>query len=178
MQSQSSTNDPGRNSRHLAASHAPRATRDTEMVLVFRLSGEAFALSVNAVFEILDPISSTRVPNAPDFVRDLINVRGTIAPLLDLRRRLQMPPPQTESMTRIIVLELPVAGKPTRLAILADAVSEVIEVGSAGFEPIPELGARWPESFVRGVCTHRGDLVVMLEPETLFAPDGSAPRHS
>lgn len=162
-----------------AATTAPgHHPRNTEMLLIFRLSGEAFALSVNSVFEILDAIPATRVPNAPDYVRDLINVRGTIAPLLDLRRRLNMPRPEREAGNRIIVLELPVAGQATRLAILADGVDEVIEVDSSCFEPIPELGARWPEAFIRGVCTHRGTLVVMLEPETLFAPDGLAPLHT
>jgi len=150
---------------------APSAhqARSTEMLLIFRLSGEAFALSVNAVFEILDAIPATRVPSAPDFVRDLINVRGTIAPLLDLRRRLNIPSNHRKACDRIIVLELPVGGQPTRLAILADSVDEVIEVDSGSFEPIPELGARWPEAFIRGVCTHRDDLVVLLDPDTLFA---------
>jgi len=165
---QPSPKDVAKLSRH------PRAQ---EMLLVFRLSGEAFALSVNTVFEILDSIPATRVPNAPYYVRDLINVRGTIAPMLDLRRRLQMPNPDDARPARIIVLELPVSGQPTRLAILADSVEEVIEIDPGAFEPIPELGTRWPEAFIRGVCTHRDNLVVLLEPDTLFAPDTPAPNH-
>lgn len=164
--------------RGAGAQAGQNPVRDTEMLLIFRISGEAFALSVNAVFEILDAMPATRVPNAPEFVSDLINVRGTIAPLINLRRRLNMPQAGQGSGSRVIVLELPVAGQPTRLAILADGVDEVIEVASGSFEPIPELGARWPEAFIRGVCTHRDRLVVMLEPETLFAPDGLVPLNT
>ncbi len=152
---------------------------EPEMLLIFQLSGEFFALPVNAVFEILDAIPATRVPNAPDHVRELINVRGSIVPLLDIRRRLQMPCSGKTRPVWIIVLELSVAGQPTRLAILVDSVEEVIEVDGANFEPIPELGARWPETFIRGVCTHRGSLVVLLDPETLFVPaDDDLPVHS
>ena len=163
----------------MSAHQAPTADADVAsasetaegMLLIFRLSGEAFALPVNGVFEILDPIPTTRVPGAPEFACDLINVRGSIAPLFDLRKRLGMPEARLGASTRFIVLELPVAGEPTRLAIEADSVDEVIEPDPGSFEPIPELGARWPERFIRGICTHEGQLVVLLEAEALFAPE-------
>lgn len=144
------------------------------MLLIFRLSGEAFGLPVSGVYEILDPIAATRVPGAPEYACALINVRGSIAPLFDLRKRLGMPEARPGAATRFIVLELPVAGEPTRLAIAADSVDQVIEADPGSFEPIPELGARWPERFIRGICTHDGQLVVLLAPDTVFEPDQPA----
>lgn len=152
-----------------------------EMVLIFRLSGEAFAISVSVVHEILDPIPVTRVPTAPAFAPGLINVRGAIAPLIDVRQRLRMPPAAPNAEARVIVLELPVAGAPTRLAILADAVEEVIEADLAALEAVPELGARWPDQYVQGVARRGDGLVILLDTETLFradAPSGERPHHA
>ena len=149
----------------------PAAAPSREMVLVFRLMGEAFALSVSCVHEILDPIPRTVVPNAPAFAPALVNVRGAIVPLIDIRCRLDMPAAPDGAPSRLIALELPVAGVPTRLAIVCDSVEEVIEADTAALEAVPNLGARWPEIFVKGVVRHGGELVILLETETLFRPE-------
>ncbi|MDO9638355.1 MAG: chemotaxis protein CheW [Pseudotabrizicola sp.] len=141
------------------------------MMLIFRLSGDVFALPVGEVHEILDPMPVTPVPGAPAFAPALINVRGAIAPLIDIRQRLRMPAVPPDDNARIIVLELPLNGAPTRLAIMADAVEEVIETDRAALKPVPELGARWPEQYVTGVARHGEALVILLDTETLFRPD-------
>ena len=159
---------------------APAANDDLshQTLLVFALSGESFALPVSTIHEVIDPLPVTPVPNAPSHAPGLINVRGIVTPLVDVRLRLRMPErPRTGTRRpgRIIVLELPVAGTMTRVAIRADAVHEVIETQSADLETLPDLGARWPAQFVKGVARHDGALVVLLEPETLFAPDADRP---
>lgn len=156
-------------SRSLAA--PPRVEAEPEMLLIFRLSGEVFAISVSYVHEILDPMPRTEVPNAPAFAPALINVRGAVAPLIDIRQRLRMPPSAAGDDARVIVLELPVNGAPTKLALTADTVDEVIEADLAALETIPDLGARWPELYVKGVARHADDLVILLDAETLFRPD-------
>jgi len=149
----------------------PQTTARPDMMLIFRLSGEAFAIPVGCVHEILDPIPMAPVPNAPAFAPALVNVRGTIAPLIDIRQRLRMPAATPGPAARLIVLELPVLGTSTRLAILGDAVEEVIEVDLAALEPVPDLGARWPEQYVQGIARHGDGLVILLNPQTLFQPD-------
>lgn len=144
---------------------------NSEMVLIFRLSEEAFAISVTHVHEILDPIPTTVVPNASEFAPALVNVRGAIVPLVDIRYRLQMPAAPCLPSSRLIVLELPVADIPIKLAIMTDAVEEVIETDLSVLEIIPELGARWPQSYVKGVVRRCGDLAVLLDTENLFRPD-------
>lgn len=154
----------------------PAAAQRREMILIFRLMGEAFALSVGCVHEILDPIPATTVPNAPVFAPALVNVRGAIVPLIDIRKRLDMPSATSGAPSRMIVLELPVSGVPTRLAIVCDAVEEVIEADTAALEAVPSLGARWPEIYVKGAVRHAGDLVILLETETLFRPEPERPQ--
>lgn len=156
-------------------SPAPNRAAAPEMVLIFRLSGEAFAISVSWVHEILDPIPMTTVPNAAAYVPALVNVRGAIVPLIDIRHRLRMPPVTPGPASRLVVLELPVAGVPTRLAIMTDAVEEVTETGLEALEPVPDLGARWPEHYVRGVVRIGDDLAILLETENLFCPDAERP---
>lgn len=154
---------------------AESRTGQSEMVLIFRLSGEAFAISVRRVHEILDPIPVTVVPNATDFAPALVNVRGAIVPLIDIRHRLRMPAAFPGSTARLVVLELPVAGVPTRLAIMTDAVEEVVETNLASLETIPDLGARWPEQYVQGVARIGDGLAVLLNTDNLFCPDAERP---
>ncbi len=156
----------------IASATAPvRAASEPEMLLIFRLSGETFALSVNCVHEILDPMPRTEVPNASAFAPALINVRGAVAPLIDIRHRLRMTPLAASQDARVIVLELPVNGAPTKIAMMADSVEEVIEADLAALEAIPDLGARWPEIYVKGVARHGRGLVILLDTETLFRPE-------
>ncbi|MBD1206528.1 MAG: chemotaxis protein CheW [Rhodobacteraceae bacterium] len=144
-------------------------------LLVFGLAGETFALPVTTIHEVIDPLPVTPVPNAAPHAPGLINVRGIVTPMLDVRLRLRMPPAATAEATRFIVLELLVSGIRSRIAIEADAVREVVEVDPTRLEPVPELGARWPAAFVRGVARHDDMLVVLLDPDTLFAPDADRP---
>lgn len=147
-----------------------------QTLLVFGLSGENFALPVTTIHEVIDPLPITLVPNATPHAPGLINVRGIVTPVVDVRLRMpEAPATATRPSGRIIVLEMPVGGVMTRLAIRADAVHEVIEAQSAQLEMLPDLGARWPAQFVKGVARHDGALVVLLEPETLFAPDSDRP---
>lgn len=152
---------------------AKAAASGRETLLVFRLAGEAFALPVLCVHEIIDPIRVTRVPHAPAWAPGLVNVRGAVIPLIDMRRRLRMPPAEAGAEARMIVVEIDLAGAPARLALGADAVEEVLEADTTALRPLPELGARWPEAFIRGVAPRGEGVVVLLDPEPLFRSDAA-----
>lgn len=139
------------------------------MMLVFRINGQNFALPVHMVHEIIDPIAATHLPHAPEHAPALINVRGAIVPLIDIRKRLSLSDDR-QGAGRLIVLELPVTGTPTRLAIETDAVESVLDLPIDETEPIPDLGARWPHEFVRGISRSDCGLVVLLAADTLFRP--------
>ncbi len=159
---------------HAAAPTAARpAAADAGILLVFRLEGEAFGLSVDPVHEILDLPEITPVPNAGPFAPGLVNVRGVVVPVLDIRHRLRMPAGAPGPAARIIVLEHEIDGAACRLAFVADAVEDVVEADAATLDRMPEIGARWPPACIAGAIRHDSDLVVLLEPAALFAPEAA-----
>ncbi|WP_299815492.1 chemotaxis protein CheW [uncultured Jannaschia sp.] len=145
-------------------------TTDAAMALTFSLDGETFAIPVEHVSEIIDPLPVTRAPNADPFAPGLINVRGAIAPFVDLRHRLGMGPAAIKDQSRVLVLDLAVAGEATKVAMLADNVDDITETAMADIEPVPELGIRWPTDLIRGVVKKNGALVILLDVGAAFAP--------
>lgn len=150
-----------------------------QTLLTFRLQGELFALPVERVHEIIDPLPMTRVPRAPELAPGLINVRGSVVPVVDVRRRLEMPPATPGEESRMVVLDVEIEQTVTKLAIVADGVDKVIEIEASEIEAVPEIGLRWPARFLAGVAQRAGDLIVLLRPETAFdpAPARSAGAH-
>ncbi|SFG07157.1 purine-binding chemotaxis protein CheW [Palleronia marisminoris] len=143
---------------------------ETQMVLTFALDGETFAIPVGHVDEIIDPLPITRAPNADAFAPGLINVRGAIAPFVDLRHRLGMRPAEVQEASRVLVLDLVVGGEATKVAMLADDVADITETAVADLEAVPELGVRWPIDLIRGVAKKDGALVIVLDVDAAFAP--------
>lgn len=141
-----------------------------EMALTFTLDGETFAIPVAHVDEIIDPLPVTRAPCADPFAPGLINVRGAIAPFVDLRQRLGMKPAVIKETSRVLVLDLSVAGEATTVAMLADEVDDITDTPMADLEAVPELGVRWPVHLIRGVAKKNDALVIVLDVETAFAP--------
>lgn len=156
------TTDPGR------LAMLPGTGRMT--ILTFRLMGEIFALAVERVHEIIDPLPVTRVPRTDPFVPGLINVRGSVVPVADLRHRLGMPPSETTEHSRMVVLDVLIEDTPTKIAIVADAVDQVSEVDGSRIEPVPEIGMRFPARFLAGVAKRDGELIILLRVETVFEP--------
>ncbi|WP_371036834.1 MULTISPECIES: chemotaxis protein CheW [unclassified Rhodosalinus] len=144
-------------------------------LLVFHLAGERFALPVTTVAEVIDPVPATPVPHAAPHARLLVNVRGVITPVIDIRRRLRIPASAEAPATlRLVVIEVTLPVGPQRLAIEADAVENVLEVDTGALEPLPELGSRWPASLVKGVCRDAQGVVILLSPDAVFDPDTEA----
>lgn len=137
-------------------------------VVTFHLSGEVLAVPTAYLREVLEPVDMTRVPGAPDFTTHLINVRGTVVPLADLRVPLKMPRGPFTEGARIIVLELPLAGQNAVVGIFADSVHEVTILSPDGFEDIPAVGTRWPPRFVQGVGRWEGAFVTIPNLEAIF----------
>lgn len=130
-------------------------------VLTLGIGGETFAIEAAAVREILDLVPVTDVPGARAFVRGVVNVRGRIVPLADLRVQFGMPATPPTADTRIIVLELELEGEATPVGILADRVHEVTQLATAALESAPRIGMRWRPEFIRGVGM-RGNALVIL----------------
>ena len=140
-------------------------------MLTLQLSGEAFALDAVIVSEILDLVPITRVPDAPAHATGLINVRGKVVPLVDLRRLFGMEPSLHTIDTRIIVIDIPISGQPTTVGILADKVHEVTAIVGESIEAAPRVGMKWRPEFIRGIGRRNEDFLIILDIERIFASD-------
>ena len=140
--------------------------------LTIRLQDEMFALEATHVREILDPVPITRVPNAGDFVGGLINVRGSVVPLADLRVSFGMDRPPPDADTRIVVMEIDLDGEPLVAGILADKVYDVTDITAASIEEAPSVGMRWPAEFVRGIGRRDDDFVIIPDMNRIIRAEG------
>ncbi|MEO0621809.1 MAG: chemotaxis protein CheW [Pseudomonadota bacterium] len=147
-------------------------------ILTFRLMGEIFALAVERVHEIIDPLPVTLVPRTDPFVPGLINVRGSVVPVADLRQRLDMPPAEATEHSRMVVLDVLIEDTPTKVALVADSVDQVSEVDGSRIEPVPEIGMRFPPRFLAGVAKRDGELIILLRVETVFEPPQGRQPHA
>lgn len=136
--------------------------------LTIALGEDLFGIKVALVHEVLDPPAMTRVPNAPAFAPGLVNVRGNVLPLIDLRNRFGMEPTEDTESTRLIVSEVASAGETFHVGIKTDAVFEVIHVRPGEVEAMPEYGTRWPSRYLDGVVRQDGRFVVLLDVEQLL----------
>jgi purine-binding chemotaxis protein CheW len=143
-------------------------------VLTLGLGGEIFALEATHVREILDVVSITQVPNSRPFVNGLINVRGKVVPLADLRLKFGMEQKPPSIDTRIVVIEIELDGDPVTIGILADKVYEVTEIAAASLEETPRIGMRWRPEFIRCIGKRGTDFIVVLDIERVFS---DTPQH-
>lgn len=140
-------------------------------ILTFGMGGEAFAISAIIVSEILDMVPVTIVPNAPPFAPGLINVRGKVVPLVDLRVRLGMPCAGHTIDTRIVVIESEVDGESTIIGILAEKVFEVAEIDLTTIEQTPKVGMRWRAEYIQGIGRRGDDFLIVLDIDRILAAD-------
>ena len=129
--------------------------------LMLGLAGEVFAIDAKQVREILDPIPVTRVPGAKPYVANLINVRGKVIPLADLRLRFGMPPAAITSDSRFIVLEIDLGGDATTIGIVADKVYEVTELDASTLQKTPPVGMHWQPEFIAGIAKWKDEFIVL-----------------
>jgi purine-binding chemotaxis protein CheW len=144
--------------------------------LTIRLEDELFAVEASRVREILDLVPITEVPNAPPFVGGLINVRGRVVPLADLRVMFGMNRPEPDEDTRIVVMEVDIDGEATIAGILADKVHDVTDIEAASIEEAPKVGMRWRPEYVKGIGKRNGGFIIIPDMERIFEiPDGRTP---
>lgn len=145
--------------------------------LTLRLEDELFAIEAQSVREILDLVPITEVPNAPPFARGLINVRGRVVPLADLKVAFGMHRAEQDQDTRIVVIETEIDGEPTVVGVLADKVYDVTDIEEAAIQEAPRVGMRWRAEFVKGIGKRNGNFIVIPDLGRIFETKGgrSAP---
>jgi purine-binding chemotaxis protein CheW len=139
--------------------------------LTFRLGEEVFALEIAQVREVLDFTAITRVPRMPEFMRGVINLRGSVVPVVDLRLKFGMAATERTVNTCIIIAEVVIEGERTLLGALADSVQEVIDLEAGQIEPPPRLGTSINAQFIRGMGKRDERFVIILDVDRVFSND-------
>lgn len=144
---------------------------ETTQFLTFRLDEETFAVDVGKVREILDFTSVTKVPQSPDFMRGVINLRGSVVPVVDLRLKFGMSRTENTVNTCVIVMEINLGGETTVVGSLADSVQEVTDLEPDQIEPAPRIGTRLRTEFIRGMGKHDEQFIIILDIDKVFDED-------
>ena len=147
------------------------ATAEPVQYLTFTLDGETFATEISQVREVLEYSHVTRVPRTPEFMRGVINLRGNVVPVVDLRLQFGMPAVEPTIDTCIVIVEVAIDDQPTVLGALADSVQEVIELRDDQQEPAPRLGTRIDTDFIQAMGRHDDRFVIILDMDRVFSVD-------
>jgi purine-binding chemotaxis protein CheW len=141
---------------------------DAMQVVMIGLGEEKFALDAGLVREIIDPVPVTKVAGARAFVPSVINVRGNVIPLADLRIRFGMPQLDDSADTRIVVIELQLDGEPVLVGVTADKVYEVTEISQTDVQQTPRVGMHWKPEFIRFIAKWREEFVIVPNMERIL----------
>uniref|UniRef100_A0A831UCI0 Chemotaxis protein CheW n=1 Tax=Geobacter metallireducens TaxID=28232 RepID=A0A831UCI0_GEOME len=144
---------------------------ESRQYLTFSLADEIFAVDVATVREILEFTTITKVPQTPEFMRGVINLRGSVVPVMDMRLKFGLAETERTVNTCIIVVEIAVGDETLVLGMLADSVQEVFELEPENIEPAPRIGMKLDTSFIRGMGKHGDTFIIILDIDRVFSAD-------
>lgn len=141
----------------------------TKTYLTFTLAEEQYAVEVYEVKEVLEFTKITKVPRTQDYMRGVINLRGSVVPVIDLRRKFGMGETEKSVDTSIVVLEIQMNGETVTVGTLADSVQEVVNIDTSQIEPAPQIGTRINTSFIEGIGKLEDQFVIILDIDRIFS---------
>ncbi len=144
-------------------------TAVTTQYLTFKLGEEVYAVDISKVREVLDFTTVTKVPRTPDFMRGVINLRGSVVPVVDLRLKFGMQGTENTVNTCIIIMEVRVDSETTILGALADSVQEVIDLDTEHIEPAPRIGTKLKTEFITGMGKQNDRFIIILDIDKIFS---------
>ena len=144
---------------------------DIRQFLTFKLSEEVFGVDVAKVREILDFIQITKVPQTPDFMSGVINLRGSVVPVVDMRLKFGMEKTETTVNTCIIVVEVNLDVENVVLGALVDSVQEVFELDPSQIEPAPKIGTKLKTDFINGMGKRDDKFIIILNIDKVFCSE-------
>jgi len=147
------------------------AIMEMTQYLTFRLGDEVFALDITKVREVLDFTTVTKVPRTPQFMRGVINLRGSVVPVVDLRLKFGMAQTEKTVNTCIIITEVTVDGDTTVLGCLADSVQEVLDLEPGSIAPAPRIGTKLRTDFIKGMGKRDERFIILLDIDKVFSTD-------
>ncbi len=144
---------------------------ETIQYLTFKLAEEVYGLDISKVREVLDFTTVTKVPRTPDFVRGVINLRGSVVPVVDLRLKFGMTMTEKTVNTCVIITEVTVDNDTTVLGCLADSVQEVLDLESSQISAPPKIGTKLRTEFIRGMGKRDDRFIIILDIDRVFTTE-------
>ena len=136
--------------------------------LSFHLGEELFAIEVSRVREILEFIRITPVPSAPEYLKGIINVRGSVVPVINLHCKLGLPESERGIHSRIIVTELPLGDENIVLGLIADSVNEVVDLREGDIDTPPRIGNKY-HALTKGIANRENNFIIILDVDNIFS---------
>ena len=151
---------------------AEAIANETTQYLSFNLGEEVFALDIGKVREVLEFTTVTKVPQTPDFMRGVINLRGGVVPVIDMKLKFRMGETEKAINTCVIITEVELeGGETTVLGALADSVQEVFDMQEDEIEPAPKIGTQLNTEFLKGMGKKDDEFVLLLDIDRVFSAD-------
>lgn len=144
-------------------------SREPLQLLTFLLDGEIFAIDISQVQEVLEFTRVTPVPRTPDFMLGVINLRGSVVPVVDMREQFNVRLAEITVDTCIMIVEIDIDSEVTALGLLADAVKEVMELDYSQISPAPRIGSRVDTRFIMGMGKYDDEFVIILDLPKVFS---------
>lgn len=157
--------------RQAGGAMAAQAAGDHMQYLTFMLGGEAFAIGILAIKEIIEYGGLTTVPMMPECIRGVINLRGAVVPVMDLAARFGRPATTVTKRTCIVIVEIEAAGEQQVVGVMVDAVNAVLEIPASEIEPAPSFGAKIRTDFIKGMGKVNGKFVILLDVDNVLSPE-------
>ncbi|WP_420239462.1 chemotaxis protein CheW [Telmatobacter bradus] len=144
---------------------------ETRQYLTFKLGNEVFATDVAQVREVMDLTSITEIPRTPEFMAGVINLRGSVVPVVDLRLCFEMSKTESTRNTCIVVVEVMLDGESTVIGALADSVEEVIDLEPEQIQPAPKIGTQIRTDFIKGMGKRESGFIMILDIDRVFSAE-------
>jgi purine-binding chemotaxis protein CheW len=148
--------------------------QDQQQYLTFMLGSEVFAIGILTIKEIIEYGQLTEVPRMPASIRGVINLRGSVVPVIDLAARFGKPPGNVTRRTCIVIIEIEHEDVRQVVGVMVDAVNEVLDISADEIEPPPSFGARIRADFIRGMGKVDGKFVIILDVDHVLSLDEMA----
>jgi purine-binding chemotaxis protein CheW len=149
-------------------------TLETTQYLTFKLEDEVYATDIVQVREVLEYSHVTKVPRTPEYMRGVINLRGHVVPVVDLKLRFGMKRTEQTLNTCIVIVDIRLEGEQIILGALTDSVQEVIEMDQHQIEPPPRIGTKLNTEFIRGMGKREDQFIIILDIEKVFSVEDLA----
>lgn len=140
----------------------------TDTFLSFIVCDELYAVNVTKVLEVLEKQNITRVPNAPDYIKGIINFRGEVVPVFESRKKFNLPSRSDDASFVIIVLDLSHEGDVFRIGAIVDRVKDVISIDEQDIKPVPPMSKEFNTEFLDGIFKQGDHFIMLLDVEKVF----------